>query len=161
MGTQVFSSVIANIHWLRQTFKYQRFGFQMHFKSILAYDLKTKSGFWSKYPHYIMDYITNLGSIFFLLSLVLNLAYIDYSLCQIWGVYMQYLLCCDYFNKWLCSVIQQAEVLLNFFWWVYVYVIFKLQNILAIHRIRATNTVVLPYPKYSVIIFVTTKFKTN
>ena len=46
---------------------------------------------WSKCLHYIMDYIINLGYMFFLVSLVWNLAYIDYSLCQIWIVYMQYL----------------------------------------------------------------------
>ena len=62
-----------------------------------------------------MGYIINLGPTFFLLSLVLNLAYIDHSLCQIWSVYMQYLGRCDYYNNCLLSVIQQAEVLLNFF----------------------------------------------
>ena len=72
-----------------------------------------------KYPHYIMGYIINLGSLFFQFSLVLNLAYIDYSLCHIWSAYMQYLRCCDHSNKCLFLVIQQAEVLLNFFWWVY------------------------------------------
>ena len=51
----------------------------------------------------------------FLFALVLNLAYIDYSLCQIWSVYMQYLHCCDHSNECLFLVIQQAEVLLNFF----------------------------------------------
>ena len=45
MGAQVNSSAIANIYWLIQTFKYQRFGFQVHFKSILVYNLKTKIGF--------------------------------------------------------------------------------------------------------------------
>ena len=67
-----------------------------------------------------MGYIINKGSMFFLFSLVLNLAYIDYSLCQILSVYMQYLRCCDHSNKCLFLVIQQAEVLLNFFWWVYI-----------------------------------------
>ena len=62
-----------------------------------------------------MAYITNLDPVCFLFSLVLNLAYIDYSLCQIRSVYMQYLRCCDYSNKCLFLVIQQAEVLLNFF----------------------------------------------
>ena len=104
---------------LVQTFKYQCCGFQGHFKSILVYNLKTKSDFWSKCPHYIMGYIINLGSMFFLLSLVLYLAYIDCSLCQIWSVYMLYLRCCDFSNKCLFLVNQQAEVLLNFFWWVY------------------------------------------
>ena len=122
MGAQVNSSVIANIHWWIQTLKYQSFGFQVHFKSISVYNLKTKSGFWSKCPHHIMGYITNLGSIFFLFSLVLDLAYIDHSLCQIWSVYMQYLWWCDFSNKCLFLVIQQAEVLINFFWWVYVYI---------------------------------------
>ena len=62
-----------------------------------------------------MDYIINLGSMFFLVSLVWNLAYIDYSLCQIWSVYMQYLQFCDLSKKCLFLVVQQAEVLLNFF----------------------------------------------
>ena len=112
---QVNSSTIANICWLIQTFKYQFCGFQVHFESNMVYNLKTKSDFWSKYPHYIMDYILNLGSMFFLVSLVWNLAYIDYSLCQIWSVYMQYLQCCDHSKKCLFLVVQQAEVLLNFF----------------------------------------------
>ena len=119
MRAQVKSSTIAYICWLIQTFKYQCCGFQGHFKSILVYNLKTESDFWSKCPHNIMGYIINLGSMFFLFTLVLYLAYIDYSLCQIWSVYMQYLWCCDHCNKCLFLVIQQAEVLLNFFWWVY------------------------------------------
>ena len=86
----------------------------MHFKSLLVHDLKTKSDFWSKCPHYIMGYIINVGSMFFLFSLALNLLYIDYSLCHIWSVNMQYLRCCDHSNKCLFLVIQQAEVLLNF-----------------------------------------------
>ena len=117
---QVNSDSIANICWLIQTFKYQCCGFEVHFKSILVYNLKTKRDFWPTCPHYIMGYIINLGSLFFLFSLVLNLAYIDYSLCQIWSVYMQYLRCFDHCNKCLFLVIQQAEVLLNFFWWVYI-----------------------------------------
>ena len=115
MRAQVNSNTIANICWLMQTFKYQCCGFQVHFKSILVYNLKTKRDFWSTCPHYIMGYIIHLGSLSFLISLVLNLAYIDYSLCQIWSVYMQYLRCCDHSNKCLFLVIQQAEVLLNFF----------------------------------------------
>ena len=111
---QVNSSTIVNICWLIQTFKYQCVGFQEHFKSILMYNLKTKRDFWSKSPHYIMGYIINLGSMFFLLSLVLYLAYIDHSLCQIWSVYRQYLRCCDHSNECLFLVIQQAEVLLIF-----------------------------------------------
>ena len=116
---QVISSTIANICWLIQTFKNQCCGFQVHFKSILVYDLKTKRDFWSKCPHYIMGYKINLGSMFFLLRLVLYLAYIDCLLCQILIVYMQYLRRCDHCNNCLFHVIQQAEVLLNFFWWVY------------------------------------------
>ena len=118
MKAQVNSNTIANICWLIQTFKYQCCGFQVHFKSILVYNLKTKRDFGSICPHYIMGYLTNLGSLFFLLSLVLNLTCIDYLLCQIWSVYMQYLRCFDHSNKCLFFVIQQAEVLLNFFWWV-------------------------------------------
>ena len=85
MRAQMNSSSIANICWLMQAFKYQCCGFQVHSKSILVYNLKTKSDFWSKCPHYILNYITNLGSTFFLLSLILNLAYIGYFLCQIWS----------------------------------------------------------------------------
>ena len=66
MRAQVNSSTIVNICWLIQTFKYQCVGFQEHFKSILVYNLKTKRDFWSKSPHYIMGYILNLGSMFFL-----------------------------------------------------------------------------------------------
>ena len=85
------------------------------FEMILVYNLKTKSVFFlSKYRHYIMGYIIHLGSTWFLFSLVLNLAYIDYTLYQIWSVYMQYLQCCDYSNKCLFLGIQEAEVLLNF-----------------------------------------------
>ena len=118
LGAQVNSNTIANICWLIQAFKYQCCGFQVHFKSILVYNLKTKRDFWLTCPLYIMGYIIHLGSLFFLLLLVWNLAHIDYSLCQIWNVYMQYLRCCNNSNKCLFFVIQQAEVLLNFFWWV-------------------------------------------
>ena len=55
------------------------------------------------------------GLYVFLFSLILNLAYIDYSLCQFWSIYIQFLRCCDHSNKCLFLVIQQAEVLLNFF----------------------------------------------
>ena len=96
MRAQVNSSTITDICWLIQTFKYQFCGFQVHFESNMVYNLKTKSDFWSKCLHNIMDYIINLGPMFFLVLLVWNLAYIDYSLCQIWSVYMQYLQCCDY-----------------------------------------------------------------
>ena len=109
MRAQVNSNTIANICWLIQTFKFQCCGFQVHFKSNLVYNLKTKSDFWSKCPHYIMGYIISLGSMFFLFPLVFNLAYIDYSLCQIWSVCMQYLRCSDHSNKCLFLVIQQAE----------------------------------------------------
>ena len=112
---QVNSCTIANICWLIQTFKYQCCGFQVHFKSTLVYNLKTKRDFWSKCPHYIMGYIINLGFMCFLLTLVLYLAYIDCSLCQSWSVYMQYLRRCDHSNNCLFLVIQQSEVLLNFF----------------------------------------------
>ena len=66
-----------------------------------------------------MSNIIHWSSTVFIFSLVLNLAYIDYSLCQIWRLYIQYLRCCDHSNKCLFLVIQQTEVLLNFFWWVY------------------------------------------
>ena len=60
---QVNSSTISNICWLIQTFKYQCYGFQVHFKS-MVYDLKTKGNFWPKCPHYIMGNIINWGSTF-------------------------------------------------------------------------------------------------
>ena len=109
------SNAIANIHLLIRTFKYQCCRFRVHLKLILEYNLKTKINFWSKCPHYIMGCIVNLVAIFFLFSLVLNLTYMGYSLCHIWSVYMQYLRCCDHSNKCLFLVIQQAEVLVNFF----------------------------------------------
>ena len=118
MRAQVSSNTIAYICWLIQTVKYQCCGFKVHFKSIWVYNLKTKSHSWSKCPHCIMGYMINLSSIFFLYSLVLNLAYSNHSLCQIWSVYMQHSWCCDHSNECLFIVIQQAEVLLNFFWWV-------------------------------------------
>ena len=119
MRAQVNSNTIVNICWLIKKFRYQCCGFEVHFKSILVYNLKTKRYFWPTCPHYIMGYIINLGSLFFLFSLVLNVVYIDYSLCQIWSVYMQYLRYFDHSNKCLFLVILQAELLLNFFWWEY------------------------------------------
>ena len=62
-----------------------------------------------------MSCIISLGSVLFLLLLVLNLAYNEYSLYQIWSVYMHYSRCYDHCNKCLLLVIQQTEVLLNFF----------------------------------------------
>ena len=91
----------------------------MYFKSIRVYNLETKSELWWKCWHYIMGYIIKVGSIIFLFALVSSLAYIEDRLCQIWSVYMQYLRCYDHSNKCLFLVIQQAEVLLNFFWGVY------------------------------------------
>ena len=64
MRAQVKSSTIANISWLIQTFKCQCCGFEGYLKSILVYNSKTESDFWSKCPHYIMGYIINLGSMF-------------------------------------------------------------------------------------------------
>ena len=81
---------------------------------IAQVNCSTIANIWSKYPHYIMGYIINLGSMFFLLSVVVDLVYIDYSVCQIWSVYMQYMRRCDLSNNCLFLVIQQAEVLLNF-----------------------------------------------
>ena len=71
---------------------------------------------------HIVAHMINLNSMFFLFSLVWIFAYIDDTLCQIWCIYMQYFWRCDHSNKCLFLVIQQAEVLLNFFWWVYVLV---------------------------------------
>ena len=67
-----------------------------------------------------MGCIINSGPVFFLFSLVLDLAYIEYSVYQIWSGYMQYSRCYNNSNKCLFLVFQQTEVLLNFFWWVYV-----------------------------------------
>ena len=61
---QVNSSTIDNICWLIQTFKYQCYGFQVHFKSVLVYNVKTKRDFLSKCPHYIMGCIINFGPMF-------------------------------------------------------------------------------------------------
>ena len=95
-------------------FKYQCCGFQVHLKLIVVYNFKTKSDCRSKCPHYIIGYIINLGSMFFQFSLVLNLAYIDYSLCQIWSAYMQNWRCCDHSDKCL-QLVTPAEGLLNLF----------------------------------------------
>ena len=62
---QVNYNTIDNICWLIQTFNYQCYGLQVHFKSILMYNLKAKRDVWSNCPHYIMGYIINLGSMFF------------------------------------------------------------------------------------------------
>ena len=45
MRAQVNSNTIVNVYWLIQTFKYQCEGFQVHFKSIWVYNLKTKTIF--------------------------------------------------------------------------------------------------------------------
>ena len=68
MRAQVNSTTPANIYGLIQTFKHQYWGFQVYFKSILVYNLKTKSDFGSKCSHYIMGYMINWVSIFFILS---------------------------------------------------------------------------------------------
>ena len=68
-----------------------------------------------KYSHYILACIKKMGIVFFLFSLGLNLAYIEYSLYLILNVYMQYSRCYDHSNKYLFLVIQQTEVLLNIF----------------------------------------------
>ena len=62
-----------------------------------------------------MGCIINLGPVFFLFSLVLDLAYIEYSVYQIWSGYMQYSRYYNNSNKCLFLVFQQTEVLLNFF----------------------------------------------
>ena len=115
MRAQVNFSTIANMCWLIQTFKYQCCGFQVHFESNLVYDLKIKSDFFFKMSTLHNGLHNKFGLYVFLFSLILNLAYIDYSLCQFWSIYIQFLRCCDHSNKCLFLVIQQAEVLLNFF----------------------------------------------
>ena len=45
MRAWVNSSTIVNICWLINTFSYQCVGFQVHLKSILVYNLKSKSDF--------------------------------------------------------------------------------------------------------------------
>ena len=82
------------------------------------YNVKTKSDFWPKCSHYIMGNKTNLGSMFFYFSLVLNLAYIDYSLCRIWSVYMQDLLFYDHSNKCLFQLSLCMPRCNN---WLYIY----------------------------------------
>ena len=65
------------------------------------------------------------GLYVFLFSLFFYLPYIDYSLCQIWSVYMQYMRRCDHSNNCLFLIIQQAEVLLNIFGeciYIYIYI---------------------------------------
>ena len=57
--------------------------------------------------HYILDYPINLSLICFIISLMLDLAYIEYLLCQI--------LSCHHPNNCLFLFILPAEVLLNFF----------------------------------------------
>ena len=42
----IYGSAIVNIRWLTQTFKFQYFGFQVHFKPIRVYNLKTNNDFW-------------------------------------------------------------------------------------------------------------------
>ena len=84
----------------------------------LVYNLKTKSDFFIKMSTLHNGLHNKFELYVFPMSLVLNLAYIDYSLCLIWSIHMVYLQCCDHSNKCLFLVIQQ--VLVNFFWWVYV-----------------------------------------
>ena len=84
VGEQVSFSAMANISCLIQTFKQQCFGLQLYFELIQVHKLKTKSDFYKKKSHYMIDYITNLSPI------SLNLAYIEYLLCQIWSVYMRH-----------------------------------------------------------------------
>ena len=55
-----------------------------------------------------MGYIIKVGFYIFPIFIGLNLAYIDYSLCQIWSVYMQYLRFYDNSDKCLFLIIQQT-----------------------------------------------------
>ena len=119
MGAQVNTSAIAHIYWLIQTFKYQSFGFQVYFKTILVYNLKTKSGFWSKCQRYMMGYITNLSSIF------------SYFHCfWIWHIWIIH---CANFEVYTCSICDVVTIPINAcsslfnrlrccqtFWWVYI-----------------------------------------
>ena len=89
---------------------------------------------------------------FSLFPLLLNLAYIDYTLCQIWSVYMQYLRCWDHSNKCLFLVIQQAGVLLNFL--VSVYAAFYRGNFISeswIMIIHATTMFIILCPLLNVL----------
>ena len=100
MGALVNSSTIANIYWLIQIFKYQSFGFQVHFKWIFIYNLKTKSFFFlSKCPNYIMGCITDLGSIFFL-----------FSLFWIWHILI---ISCAKFEAYACSICDVMTIPIN------------------------------------------------
>ena len=112
---QVNSGTIANSCWLIQTYKYQCCRFQVHFISIFSVWFEAPKRLLSKCLQYVMGNIINSGSMFWPFSLVLHLEYIDYSLCQTWSVYIQYLRCCDHSNKWLFLFIQQADVLPNCF----------------------------------------------
>ena len=87
-----------------------------------------------------------IGFYIFPICIDVHLAYFEYSLCQIWSVYMQYLRCYDHSNGCLFLVIHQAEVLLNFFfWWVYALLSFpwrliKASQILAYQFARQCET---------------------
>ena len=50
---QMNSSIIVDICWLIRTFKYQCCGFQVHFKSKLVYNLKTKNAIFDQNVHII------------------------------------------------------------------------------------------------------------
>ena len=84
----------------------------LHFKSILVCNLKTIRDFFIKMSTLHNGLHNKLGFYVFLFSLVLDLAYIDYLLCQIWSVYMHYSRCCDHSNYCLFPVIQPAKLFL-------------------------------------------------
>ena len=84
MRTHVNFSTIANICWLIQTFKYQCCGFQVHFKSILMCNLKTKgdffyqmstlhSGLHNKFELYVFPIFIGFEFCIYRLYIVLNL----------------------------------------------------------------------------------------
>ena len=74
-------------------------GFQLHFKSILVYNLKTKSDFWSNCPHYIMGYIMNWGSRFF---------YVHWF--RIWHISIIH---CAKFEVYTCSICDVVSIPTN------------------------------------------------
>ena len=113
---QLVPRAITDIYRLLQTFKFQNSESQMHFKSNLVYNLKTKT-FLIKISTLHYGSHKKLGW-FFVFSLVFEFGihwlFIVPNFKRIGALFAMLWLS----NKCLFLVIQQAEVLLNFFWWV-------------------------------------------
>ena len=97
MRAHVNSSTPANIHGLMQTFKFQYSRFQVYFNRFWCI-------FFIKMSTLNNGIHNELGLYIFHIFIGLNLAYIDYSLCQTQRVYMQYLRCCGHSNECLFLV---------------------------------------------------------